>query len=106
MDPDRAPVTETTPTEPPVRGTQANPRPCRADGHSVRAAQRGPLEHAAAANGLRRRLDVLAAARPVATGGRLDAPPSGVARGAAPTGPARSGARRGRQRVAPRGSRG
>src|SRR5262245_1828326 len=106
MDPDRTAVTETTPTEPPVCGTQADSRPGRADGHPVRAAQRDSLEHAAAANGLRRRLDLLAAARSMATGRRLEAPPPRLTRGVAATGPARSGARRGRQRVAPRAARG
>src|SRR5262245_66127592 len=99
MDPDRTAITEAPPTEPPVCGTQADPRPGRADGDPVRAAQRDSVEHAAAANGLRRRLDLLAAAGAVATGRRLEAPPSGVARGVATTGAARSGARRRRQRV-------
>jgi len=106
MDPARTTLTETPPPQPPVCGTQADPRSRRADRDPVRAAQRDPLEHAAAANGLRRRLDLLAATRAVATGRRVEAAPSGVARRVAPTGPARSGARRRRQRLAPRVARG
>ena len=87
-------------------GRRSDPGSRGADGHSLRAAQRIAVEHAAARDGLRLRDHLLATPRALATGRRLEALARGPAQRIAATGPDRSGAGRGRQFVAPRAARG
>jgi len=72
MDADRAAAAETSTTQPSIRRPETDPGPGRVDGDSVRAAQRGAVEHAAARDGLRLRDDLLASVGALATGGRLE----------------------------------
>ncbi len=86
--------------------SQADPRSRGVDRHSVRAPQRDSLEHAAAGNGLRLRHHLLAPARPVAAGRRMEATACGAAGRTPRPGRARFRARRRRQCLAPRVARG
>src|SRR5262249_24447162 len=106
MDTHRTPAAETAPARPPVCRSHPDSRPRGVDGDPVRVAERDPVEHVAARNGLWLRHDVLAAAGPLATGGRLEAPASRAADRIAATRPARSGAGGRRQCLAPRATRG
>jgi transposase len=106
MEPHRTAVAETPTTRPPVCRAQADPGPRRVDRYSVRAAQRHPVEHAAARDGLRVRDHVLAAARALATRRGLEAAPPGAARRITAARPIGFGPRGGRQCLTPRGARG
>ncbi len=70
---DRTAAAETPAAQPTIRRAEADPRPGGADRHSVRAAQRDAVEHAAARDGLRLGHDLLAAAGALAAGRRLEA---------------------------------
>src|SRR6266436_2438478 len=106
MDSDRTATAQTTTAQPPICRSETDSGPCGADGDSLCAAQRHPLEDVAEGDGLRLRQHVLASTRAMAARRRVDAAPSGLAHGVATTRPARSGARRRRQRLAPRVARG
>src|SRR5260370_17820405 len=106
MDPDRTAAPDTSAAQPPIRGPEADAGPRRADRHPVRPAQRHPLEHAAARNGVRLRDDLLAAPRPLATRRGVETTACGPAGRTAAAGPTRRGADRHRQLVAPRAARG
>jgi transposase len=102
----RTPTAEAAVAPSAIRRAHADSGPGGPDRHPVRAAQRHPLEHAAAGNGLWVWHHVLAAVGAVATGGCLEAPAYGTPDGVAPSGPTRPGAGGGRQLVAPRAARG
>src|SRR5216683_3306170 len=106
MDPDRTAAPDTSAAQPPIRGPEADPRPRRADRHPVRPAQRHPLEHAAARNGVRLRDDLLAAPGPLATRRGVETAACGPARRTAASGPTRRGADPRRQLVAQRAAGG
>src|SRR5437763_307591 len=106
METARTTAAETTAAQPPIRWPETDPRPRRADGDSVCAPQRHPVEDVAEGDGLRLRQHLLASVGAVAARGRLEAPPSRLADRIAPTRPTRSGARGRRQCVAPRAARG
>ena len=106
MGADRTAAAETAAAQPSIRRAEADSRPGGADGHSVRAPQRPAVEHAATRDGLRVGHDLLAAARPLATRRRVEAPARGAAGRTPPPRRARSGPRRRRQFVAPRAARG
>src|SRR3954468_18626478 len=97
---DRAPPPETAAAQPTIRGAEADPRPGRVDRDPLRAAQRRALAHATARDGLRLRDHLLATARALAAGGRVETRARGAAGGIAPTRPVGSGAHRGRQLLA------
>jgi len=104
-------VNRTTLTEAPVPasticGAEAASRSRCAHGHSLRPAERRPVEPAATGNGLRLRQYLLATARALATRRRLETAPCGPARGATTTWSTRLGAGRGRQLLPPRATRG
>src|SRR5205809_6894944 len=106
MDSDQTAAAQTPAPRPPIRGAEADPRPCRTDGDLVCAPQWHSVEHAAPGDGLRLREHLLAPARAVATRGRVETIASGLAHRIAPAWPTRSGADRGRQRFASRVARG
>src|SRR6266540_1184273 len=106
MDSNRAAAPETPTPRPSIRGTKADPRPRRADRDSVRAPQWIAVEHATPRDGVWIRYDVLAAARPLATSRRLDAPAYRPAQRITTARPNRSGTGGRRQFVAPRAARG
>src|SRR5260370_41239448 len=106
MDPDRTAAPDTSAAQPPIRGPEADAGPRRADRHPVRPAQRHPLEHAAARNGVRLRDDLLAAPGPLATRRGVETPACGPARRTAASAPTRRGAGPRRQFVPPRAARG
>ena len=97
MGTDRTAAAETPAAQPTIRRSEADPRPRGADRHPVRAAQRRPVEHAAARDGLRFRHDLLAAVGPLATRGRLETPARRAARRIASPWRSRSGPSRRRQ---------
>src|SRR5688572_1906497 len=106
MDSDRTAAAQTQASRSPTRRSQTHTRPRGADGDLVCAPQRHPVEHAAEGDGLRLREHVLAAARPLATGRRLETVTHGVANRAAPARRARCGAGDRRQCLPPRVARG
>src|SRR5713101_3424009 len=91
MDAHRTPASETSPPEPAVRRAPADPGSRGVHRHSVRAPERHSVEHVAQGDGLRLREHMLAAARALAAGRRLEAAPSGAADRTAPARPARCG---------------
>ena len=106
MGSNRTTLAETATARPTVCRSETDPRPRRTDRHSLCPAQRNPVEHAATRDGMRLRDDLLAAARPLAAGRRLDTAPSRPARGVASARPVGSGASGCRQCVTPRAARG
>src|SRR3989442_9131246 len=106
MDSDRTSAAETQAARSPARWSQTYPGPRGADRHLVCAPQRHPVEHVAAGDGLRLREHLLAAARSLATGWRLETVTHGVADRATPARRARCRARHRRQCLPPRVARG
>jgi transposase len=106
MGTNRTTASETAPPQPAIRWSSADPGSGGTDGHSLRAAQRIAMEHAAAGDGMRVRDHVLATPRTLATRRRVEARTRGPAQRITPSGPNRFGAGRGRQFLAPRAARG
>jgi transposase len=102
----RTVVAKTPLAAPPVRRPAADPRPRRADGHSVCAAERRALEHVAEGNGLWLGDDLLAPPAALATRRRVETAPSRAVGGAAAARPSQFEVGRRRQCLSPRVARG
>ena len=106
MVPHRTALAETPTTQQAPCRAEAHSRPRGADGHSLCAPHRAPLEPAPTGDGLRVRHDLLAPPRAVATRGGLEAPPSRLAGRVEAARRSRPGPRDRRQLLAPRAARG